>query len=1017
MAWMFFWISVALGADQLSKWVVEATIPLNTSIPLFPPFFRLFHVHNQGIAFGLFQAQSDFLLPLVLVIIIVVTLFSFKYAPKSPWLLFSFGAIIGGALGNIVDRFFRGAVVDFISVGSFAIFNLADSFVVVGAICLGIFALFFEEKADATDFFVNPDLVCSHIKPHLPYRDVQPADLDFLVHRLFRVSEFDLEVKNPAFFQDFSPPPAEEQGFSTFFCFSLQATGFEDAMGKVQQHLSALPPLTQKVLVFWLDAEKPRRNMGCLPVDLHELATHRLFLHFPHGRIKKRDSGKKGLVLRIIGKTQTPFGFSSSKRKERKKVPQGGTHRMNPAFCLEIQTEELPPSEVHDLLATLHQKMLQFLESKNITFSEVQTFLSSRRFGILIPELCRVQKDRSETRKGPSESVAFQQDPEGNSVPSRALLGFLHSNQANLDQVEIREEKGGRYVFLHRNIPGKPTLDVLSEHLPGIIESLSFKKPMRWGNGEIRFVRPVHHIVALLDDQVVPFTCLGVSSGNRTVAAHLEPEGFLLENAADYVTAMKEHGVLVHIQDREQHIVAQLQQVASAIDKQPAVDASLVQEVALLTENPRVVVGSFDKDFLELPEPVLITTLKHHQKSFPFFEDEHIAASFASFQDNGSLADDNVKKGYQRVVRARLEDARFFFREDQKKALESHTEELQGIIFQRKLGTLYDKVERLERNARFYAEKLDLSATQVQDVSRAARLCKCDLQTHMVYEFPELQGTMGGIYARLQGEPESVCSAIEEHYASTLPSSVEGALLAIADQIDNIAGNLLLGQVPTGSRDPFGLRRQALSLVEILVSFEWDVDLHSFFDQALSGYDQFVSEVPLAREAFRELLSNRLEAFLQSKGFDQDVLQAVRPLSAHPLRAFLCASALHQKKSQGTIEPAIRAFERVYNISRSHASCDFDSRLFEQEEESQLLNAFSQMKEVFSHACERLRYPEALDLLAALKPAVDAYFDAVFVMVDREDLKLTRLGFLKSMAKEFVKVGEINQINVETVEK
>jgi len=463
---------------------------------------------------------------------------------------------------------------------------------------------------------------------------------------------------------------------------------------------------------------------------------------------------------------------------------------------------------------------------------------------------------------------------------------------------------------------------------------------------------------------------------------------------------------------RKDKIKADIQKLEQKNGIQIPTDEELIEEVTAITEFPNPVLGEFDARFLKLPKEVLITTLKHHQRTFPVLKNQEIIPFFLSFQDNEEHSRENVKSGYRKVIEARLEDALFYYKEDLKKPFEQRTEALQEIGSQNKLGTLYEKVLRVNRMSKEISTILELDKESLEQVNKTSLLMKNDLTTKMVYEFPELQGIMGRIYSKISGEPNEVSQAIEEQYSETIPETLCGCVTTISDNIDTIAGNLLINNIPSGSKDPFGLRRALTKCLNIMIAREWDFDLNQLFLFSLSLYDFHIeaSETEKLSVLFLELLKNRIEYYLNEKGIHYDLINATLHLANNPTRCVLAAKALMDLRKEGDFTDLTRIFERIHNISKNHTSHYYDARLFEHDEEVQLEQTFNELRDEVNQALERFDYKSALTKSKDLRVPVDTYFDNVFVMSEREDLKLTRLGFLKQLDDFLLNMGDFTEI-------
>ncbi len=676
---------------------------------------------------------------------------------------------------------------------------------------------------------------------------------------------------------------------------------------------------------------------------------------------------------------------------------------MGQPFCLEILTEELPPSEIRSTIEQLFSIFTAFFHQKQIPSLSVHPFSSARRIGVFVEDVAERQEDYIEKKKGPAQAVAL----DGSGQPTRALLGFLKANGATMEDTVVEEVNSVPYLFLQRRVEGKPTIDIMADHLPELIGQLAFQRPMRWGDGTFRFVRPVHNLLCLFGTQVVPFEAFGLCSNQQTEGRRFTKGPVHVPDAAQYKERLAQFDVVVDLGDRTRQIEANLTEIAASLNAHIEMDADLVWEVAALTENPAPIVGQLDERYLSLPPEVLITTLKHHQRAFPMMRNNRPTPQWVAFADCGPAALDHARAGYERVIRARLEDALFYFEEDQKISLENRVPQLDTLLFQRGMGSTRDKVERTRAVCQEIGRLLGLDQSTAEKIDRACLLSKSDLLTTMVYEFPELQGVMGRVYASLQGENSEVCDALEDQYTDHPVMSVTSAVVAVSDRLDVITGNFLHGNIPSGSRDPYGLRRKMSLIMETFSALHWDLDLSALFSGSARLYAQKASDPSSMTEAIESFAKSRLESLLIERGIRYDSIRAVLHLWNLPLRAILSAQAIEQFRQDSSFSRLTVGFERVHNITRSHTQTRYDARLFEQEEERELMRAFLEVREETTRHIRQLNYDLALQSLSRLKDPIDQYFDAVFVMVEREDLRLTRLGFLKELDSLFMQVGDL----------
>ena len=661
----------------------------------------------------------------------------------------------------------------------------------------------------------------------------------------------------------------------------------------------------------------------------------------------------------------------------------------------ELGVEELPISEMESILEQLEKNIDEVLKRNRLSCKDRRIFITPRRICFILYDLPEKQTDTTLERKGPPLKIAF--DKEGK--PTKALLGFLKSNEASLEDVE----KKGNYIYLVKKIEGKRLEEVLPKVFEEIVKSLSFKKPMKWGKGLFEFVRPVHWIVVMVNDEVLPFEMFGVKSSNISKGHRFHSNDVKIESVETYIDQLRKAFVLVDHKERERIIHEEVKKVGGNLEE----DEKLIKEIVWLTEYPSPILGSFKEEYLTLPEEIITVTIKHHQKAFTLRDNGKIKNMFLAFMDGPGDPEGNVKKGYERVVNARLEDARYYYFKDLERSLESFNEELKGIIFQKNLGTLYDKVLRIKELSSMLCDEIGVDETYKTKVMRAAILSKADVATKVVFEFPELQGIMGRIYAIKQGEDEEIAWAIQEQYEDE-PENVIGAIVGIADRVDTITGNVLIENLPTGSKDPFGLRRKMDAVFRISRKYEWDLNLEKLFKKSreLIGIDKdgFWRDL-------EEFARGRFYAFLVNTiGVPYDVARSVNHLWVKPLRGILSAEAISETLDSNDFQDLVVGFERVHNITKKHESRAYDGALFQIEEEKKLLNKFLEVKDRVKKALDHLNYKEAVRNLIELKPFIDSYFDNVFVMVNQEDIRLNRLGFLKNIDDLFMEIGDLSYL-------
>lgn len=688
-----------------------------------------------------------------------------------------------------------------------------------------------------------------------------------------------------------------------------------------------------------------------------------------------------------------------------------------PNLLLEVGTEELPARFVEPARRQLEEALGQELGRERLPATRLRSWATPRRLAVLAEGIPDRQPDAEREVRGPAAHAAF--DAQGR--PTAAALGFARSQKVPVDALQVRSTPAGAYVFARTVLPGRPAVEVLAELVPRVVTSLTFPKTMRWAGYDLQFARPVRWLVALLGDQVVPMQLAGVRSGRFTYGhRQLAPGPHALRWAEEqeYDEVTRRMWVLADRDQRRREILAQVRARAQEIGGDPELAEELVEEVTDLVEWPTAFAGWFDPDFLSLPEPVLVTVMRHHQRYFPVRRGGGLINAFVGVRNGDQVGLDTVREGNEWVLRARLVDARFFYQEDRKRSLEDWGRSLGTMTFHEKLGSLEEKVGRLVGLCRWLAQQVGLSPDQADWLEAAARLCKADLATHLVGEFPELQGIIGGLYARLDGRPEPVCVAIEEHYkprtARDTPARTElGALLAVADRVDTLAGFLGAGMVPTGSADPYGLRRAAGGLLDTLHAHRerWRVDLRDLGKLALEGYGQGEGFVGSRLAKF---LRDRVASWLVERGFAHDVVAAV--LARWPegipdfLDALARAEALSEFRGRPEFWAAYEPFDRAYRIWDKHIRTSPSPA--EHPAERGLEQALDSVEGQVEQLVRRREYLAALEVLCRLRGPVADFFDGVLVNDPDAHLRARRHALLSRVVDLFWKVAHLEHLAV-----
>ena len=687
---------------------------------------------------------------------------------------------------------------------------------------------------------------------------------------------------------------------------------------------------------------------------------------------------------------------------------------MTRTLLFEIGTEEIPAGFMEPALSFMERYMTRAFNTQRVDHGDIITMGTPRRLVLMAKDVAETQRDKVEEVMGPPAKVAF--DEAGN--PTKAALGFAKGQGVAVEDLKVKETPKGAYVYVLKEEKGGQTMELLPGILEQLVRSIPFKKSMRWGNRDIRFARPIHWFLALFGEEVVEFEIEGIKSGRITYGHRfLAPDPIELARPEDYMDAMEKARVVVDHKARRASIWEQVQREAARVGGVPQEDEDLLDEVNFLVEYPVATCGTFDQEFLELPPEVLITPMKEHQKYFPVFDREGKLMNHFVVVNNILTDDmDLITQGNERVLRARLADARFFFQEDKETPLMDMFEKLKDVVFQEKLGTSYEKVMRFRQLALFMAEKV---APDKKDlVDRTALLCKADLESQMVYEFPELQGVMGREYARIQGEPREVYLGIYEHYlprfaGDELPTTVTGALVGIADRIDTIVGCFGIGLIPTGSEDPYGIRRDTLGIIHVILSQGFRLSLGELIDKALEILGDKVERDPRqVKEEVLNFLRQRLYHLWISEGFRQDLVDAVLSAGFDDLVATKKRlEALVAFSQDPNFEALMTTFKRVVNILPPDFTRDqVDPQFLTKEEEKALYQALLQLEGKVKELVAQENYLEALKTIATLKEKVDAFFDGVLVMDKDEAIKNNRLALLKRIARLFTGIADLSKV-------
>ena len=708
-------------------------------------------------------------------------------------------------------------------------------------------------------------------------------------------------------------------------------------------------------------------------------------------------------------------------------------------FLLEVGTEELPADFVSSAISQWQTKIPNSLSAQFLNPASIEYYGTPRRLTVLIKDIPERQADREEEIKGPPVRAAFK-----DGQPTKAAEGFARKQGVSLEDLEIRDTDKGEFVFIQKQIAGRQTKEILQELCPQWITGLEGKRFMRWGDGDLRFPRPIRWLVALWDSEVLPIELVNGSEtiqSDRTSRGHrvLHPEAIAIDRATDYVKAMNSISVEVDSQARKAKIEAGILSEAEAVNGRAEIYPDLLEEVIDLVEYPTAIVGKFDADFLKLPTEVITTVMVSHQRYFPVHKtngDGGLLPNFITISNGDPKKKEVIAEGNGRVIRARLADAQFFYQADCDEHLDTYLPELENVTFQEDLGSMRDKVDRIIDTAKTIAEQLDVSEAEQNEIESTALLCKADLVTQMVYEFPELQGVMGEKYAVVSGESPTVAKGILEHYLpkgadDIMPSTLNGQVVGIADRLDTLVGIFGIGLIPSGSSDPFALRRAANGIVNITWSADLPLDLSQLLQQSTADFVSAHSDRESPLTALQEFFIQRIRTLLQDeKNIDYDLVNAVvgdndPEYAERALEDLLDvrdrALFLQSTRDNGRLN---EIYETINRSARLASKGDLDTQtldpqglvdpeLFEESSEQEFYQALVDLLSQTEAAQQERNYQQLIDGLVQIAPVVSNFFDgdnSVLVMAENRDIKRNRLnllGLLRNHARVLADFGAI----------
>ncbi|MDO7788218.1 glycine--tRNA ligase subunit beta [Desulforamulus aquiferis] len=689
-------------------------------------------------------------------------------------------------------------------------------------------------------------------------------------------------------------------------------------------------------------------------------------------------------------------------------------------FLLEVGIEEMPARFLGPALGQLKELAAKMLQEQRINCGDIATYGTPRRLVLHVKDVAERQSDLEKEIKGPAKKAAY--DIDGN--PTKAIQGFLKSQGVNLEDLVVRPIGQVEYLYAIKREEGRPAADVLAEITPAMITGLHFPKPMRWGSLEMRFARPIRWLVALYGEQVVPFELANLKSDRYTFGHRfLTTGGFEILNPDDYFNRIRAAYVLVNPAERKEIIWRQIQELAAAEGGRVEPDEDLLEEITNIIEWPTALCGSFDDNYLNLPEAVLVTPMREHQRYFPVMgEDGKLLNKFIAVRNGTSAHIEIVTAGNEKVLRARLADAAFFFDEDLKRPLAEKVEGLKKIVFLEGLGSIADKVDRIGALAEHISETMGANGVQAEQIQRAALLAKADLVTNMVYEFPELQGLMGREYALRNGEDPVVAEAIFQHYlprsaGDQLPDTLAGRSLSLADKMDTIVGCFSIGIQPTGSQDPYALRRQALGVCNIIIDGRLHISLDQIIEWAYQGYSEGVElkqELNQVKNEIQEFFKQRLRGILTDRGLTYDTVEAILAAGFEDITDVVeRGQALASFRSEPAFGALMTAFNRANSLAKHAKVSDMVEERLEHPAEVELYRQLTLLIKEVQPLVEKREYTIAFERIAGIKDHLNNFFENVMVMVEDQQVKANRLAMLKQLTDLSLSMADFSKIVVE----
>lgn len=683
-------------------------------------------------------------------------------------------------------------------------------------------------------------------------------------------------------------------------------------------------------------------------------------------------------------------------------------------FLLEIGTEELPADFANQARLELKDLSEKFLNDNTIDYSKIETYSTPRRLVVIVKDILEKQKDKIKEIKGPPANLAY--DEKGN--PTNVLLSFCKKQNVNIENIEKREIKGNVFLYAKLKEDGKKTIDILPDMINFLIENISVKRSMRWANYETKFSRPIHWILAIINGNIVDYSINDIKASNKTRGHRFLGEKYIeINSLEDYFSKLKENKVIVDNEERKNIIISQLNQEASKINAKVLIDNNLLDEVNQLVEYPTAIMGEFDKKYLEIPQIVNITVMKNHQRYFPLIEQNSnkLLPYFLTIS-NMNLNLKNIKEGNEKVIKARLEDAIFYNNEDSKEKLFQKVDKLKFVTYFDELGSIYDKVQRIKKIALFLSEKY-FEYNNKEKIERASYLCKADLVTSMVKEFTELQGEIGYYYSLRDGEDIEISNAIKEQYLPTghnnlLPTEKLSQIINLSDKIDNITSCFALEKIPTGSKDPYALRRQSSGIIKISYKYKINLNIEDIFNYSISLINERFKVKSDLYKKIKDFFIQRLKNDLLENNIRHDIIDAV--LFNENLNNLYSSQekARFLNKEVNNFQKEIMALSRIIRICKEDINYRIDESLFEKNEEKELYFSYKEIENSFNKFYSENNYLECFNLLSKITDKINLFFDNVMVMVNNQDIKRNRLALLSKIKELSDKICNMDKIHL-----